>query len=164
DSWEEDVIAACRDHVGHNAHTSKRLKHKLMNRFLKFGGATPVEVFGYVKPPGARTYEDWQKDSAATPILQEWFRRVRQSGHRSAVADWLNENGIAPGKYCRRERWNGAMVRRLTRNPLLKGMPGRGFQHTVKHNETGRRVSVKNPKGPQFRPYPALAHIDPALW
>ena len=41
-SWEEDVISACRDHVGHNAHTSKRLKHKLMNRFEKFGGATPL--------------------------------------------------------------------------------------------------------------------------
>src|SRR5262249_10077517 len=25
DSWEEDVISACRDHVGHTAHTSKRL-------------------------------------------------------------------------------------------------------------------------------------------
>ena len=26
ESWEEDLISACRDHVGHNAHTSKRLK------------------------------------------------------------------------------------------------------------------------------------------
>jgi hypothetical protein len=30
ESWEEDVISACRDHVGHNTHTSKRLKHKLI--------------------------------------------------------------------------------------------------------------------------------------
>src|SRR5262249_866111 len=36
-SWEEDAIAACRDHVGHNAHTSKRIKHKKMNRFKKMG-------------------------------------------------------------------------------------------------------------------------------
>jgi hypothetical protein len=35
ESWEEDMIAACRDHVGHQEHTSKRLKHKLMNRFVK---------------------------------------------------------------------------------------------------------------------------------
>ena len=28
EGWEEDVISACRDHVGHNAHTSKRLKKK----------------------------------------------------------------------------------------------------------------------------------------
>jgi site-specific DNA recombinase len=32
-SWEEDVISACRDHVGHNSHTSKRLKQKLMKPF-----------------------------------------------------------------------------------------------------------------------------------
>jgi hypothetical protein len=164
DTWEEDVIAACRDHVGHNAHTSKRLKHKLMNRFLKFGGATRVEIFGYLKPPGARTYDDWQKDPGATPIYQEWFRRLGESGNCSAVADWLNQLGVAPGKYCRRPNWNGAMVRRLTRNPLLKGRPGRGFRYTVKHHETGRRVSVKNPQGPQFRDYPALAHVDPTLW
>lgn len=39
ETWEEDLITACRDHVGHNAHTSRRLKKKLMNRFRKFGGA-----------------------------------------------------------------------------------------------------------------------------
>jgi hypothetical protein len=54
DSWEEDVISACRDHVGHNAQTSKRIKHKKMNRFKKFGGATPCEVHGYLKPPGTK--------------------------------------------------------------------------------------------------------------
>jgi site-specific DNA recombinase len=32
ESWEEDLISACRDHVGHNAHTSKRLKKKLVQR------------------------------------------------------------------------------------------------------------------------------------
>lgn len=58
DSWEEDVISACRDHVGHNAHTSKRLKHKLMNRFTKFGGAMAREIYGYIVPEDAKTYDD----------------------------------------------------------------------------------------------------------
>lgn len=44
DSWEEDAIRACRDHVGHNSHTSKRLEQKLMNRFVKMGGAMPRPV------------------------------------------------------------------------------------------------------------------------
>ena len=47
------------------------------------------------------------------------------------------------------------MVRRLTENPLLKGMPGRGFKHTVKHHETGRRISVQNPDGPDLPGLPA---------
>ncbi|HEY7427188.1 MAG TPA: recombinase family protein [Gemmataceae bacterium] len=164
DSWEEDVISACRDHVGHNAHTSKRLKHKLMNRFLKFGGATAREIYGYLKPAGAKTYYDWQKDPAATPVYQEWFRKLREVPNCSALADWLNEKGVPTGRYSRRKTWNGEMVRRVTSNPLLKGMPGRGFKHTIKHHETGRRVSVKNPKGPQFKEYSHLAHVELAVW
>jgi hypothetical protein len=56
------------------------------------------------------------------------------------------------------------MVRRITRNPILKGMPGRGFRHTVMQNETGRRVSVKNPEGPTYYECPHLVHVDPVLW
>jgi site-specific DNA recombinase len=71
DTWEPDALEACKDHVAHNVHTSKRLKHKLMNRFKKFGGATAREIPGYVKPPKeqtddgtppeARTYTEWLK-------------------------------------------------------------------------------------------------------
>jgi hypothetical protein len=58
DTWEEDLLSPCQDHVGHNAHTSKRLKQKLMNRFKKFGGAMPCEPYGYIKPAGAKTLDD----------------------------------------------------------------------------------------------------------
>ena len=60
ETWEEDLISACRDHVGHNSHTSKRLKKKLMNRFKKFGGAVALPIAGYVKPVDAATYADWR--------------------------------------------------------------------------------------------------------
>jgi site-specific DNA recombinase len=163
-SWEEDVISACRDHVGHNSHTSKRLKQKLMNRFEKFGGATAREIFGYTKPLGAKTYGDWLKDDAATPIYTQWFHRLRENPNCSALATWLNELSIPTGKYARRPTWDGKMVRRVTSNSLLKGMPGRGYRHSVKHNESGRRVSVVNPRGPKFRHFPHLAHLDPALF
>jgi site-specific DNA recombinase len=164
DTWEEDVIQACRDHVGHNAHTSKRLKQKLMNRFMKSGGAVPLPIMGYITPPGAKTYDDWQKDPAATPVYREWFAKLKNNPNCSALADWLEQKGIPTGKYTRRKRWDGAMVRRLTRNPLLKGMPGRGFKHTVKHNETGRRIAVKNPRGPQFKEYSHLTHVESELF
>ncbi len=162
DSWEEDVIAACRDHVSNNAHVSKRLKHKLMNRFKKFGGVTPLPIFGYIKPPGAKTYDDWQKEPSAAPVYCEWLRLLKQTLNCSAVGDWLNENKVPTGPHSRRKIWDGKMVRRITRNPLLKGMPGRGFRHTIKHNETGRRISVKNPNGPHYREYPHLAFWEPA--
>lgn len=164
ESWEEDLISACRDHVGHNAHTSKRLKKKLMNRFRKFGGATPHEVAGYVKPEGAKTYEDWQKLDSYTETIQEGAKLLLATKNCSIVADFLNNEGFPVGKYCKRKTWYGAMVRRFFRNPLLKGKPARGFRHTIKHNETGRRISVKNPNGPTYIEFPHLAHLDEAIF
>lgn len=164
DAWEADVISACRDHAGHNAHTSKRLKQKLMNRFKLGRGATARPIYGYIVPDGAKTYGDWQKNPAATEVYREWFLRLKEDRNCAAVADELNANKIPTGPYARRKTWDGKMVRRVTCNPLLKGSPGRGFKHTIKHHESGRRVSVKNLDGPTFREYPNLAHVDPDLF
>ena len=59
ENWEEVALGACREHIGHNAHTSKRLKHKLKNRFEKFGGAMARPIFGYIVPENAETYDEW---------------------------------------------------------------------------------------------------------
>ena len=164
ESWEEDLISACRDHVGHNAHTSKRLKKKLMNRFRKYGGATPREIAGYLKPEGAKTYEDWQKLDSYTETIQEGAKLLLATKNCSVVADYLNHEGFPVGKYCKRKTWYGAMVRRYYRNPLLMGKPGRGFRHTIKHHETGRRISVPNPDGPTYIEFSHLAQLDEATF
>ncbi len=162
ETWEEDLISACRDHVGHNAHTSKRLKKKLMNRFKKFGGATPFPIAGYFKPENAETYDDWAKVESVTETIVEGLQLLKTTLNCSYVADYFNRMKFSTGQYCRSSQWTGAMVRRFYKNPLLKGRPGRGFRHTVKHNETGRRVSVKNTTGePTYLDYPHLAHVDP---
>ena len=161
ETWEEDLISACRDHVGHNAHTSKRLKKKLMNRFKKYGGATPLPIAGYVKPKHAKTYGEWSKVESATETIVEGLRLLRTTLNCSLVADYFNRVQFPMGPYSRGKKWTGAMVRRFFKNPLLKGQPGRGFRHTVKHNETGRRVSVKNDQSePVYLEYPHLAHVD----
>jgi site-specific DNA recombinase len=66
-SWEADALAACHDHVAHNAHTSSRIKQKKMNRFKKFGASIAVPIFGYLVPENAKTYDDWQRVDVATP-------------------------------------------------------------------------------------------------
>lgn len=130
-TWEEDALAACRDHVGHNAHTSKRLKHKLMNRFAKFGGATARPIAGYVVPPAAKTYDDWRRDEDAGPVIRDGLRILRETGSGEAVAEFLNavpykdDVGFPPGPYCRKKlpdgtrvrtsRWDGKMALRFYR-------------------------------------------------
>jgi len=161
DSWEEDLLSACRDHVGHNAHTSKRIKKKLMNRFKKYGAAVGLLVAGYTKPPDAKTYYDWQRTEAATSVILEGLNRLKRSLNCSNVADYFNSVEFPTGPHCKNEKWTGAAVRRFYKNPLLSGRPARGFRHTVKHNESGRRVSVKNTENePTYLDIPHLAHID----
>lgn len=164
ETWEEDAIAACRDHVGHNAHTSKRLKQKMMRRFEQKGECVANQIYGYIKPKGAKNYDDWTIDRDATPFIQEGARLLIESGNCSAVADHFNEKGVPVGPHCRVPRWNGAMIRRFYKNPILKGFVGRGFLHTVKHHGTGKRVCVKNPKGPKWREVPHLAHLTPEVF
>ena len=86
---------------------------------------------------------------------------LRETLNCSAVADWLNEQGVPTGPYCRRKTWTGAMVRRVTRNTLLTGMPARGRTVKTKHYETGKRIPVKNPKGPKYRECPHLKFWEP---
>lgn len=162
ETWEEELIAACRDHVGHNAHTSKRLKKKLMNRFKKFGGAVSKPIAGYVQPKDAKTYYDWHKDESATKTIKEGLRLLKATLNCSRVADYFNEVGFSPGPYCRRKRWCGSMVRRYYKNRLLAGFPGRGFRCTIKHYETGRRISVKSAKEATYIECSHLAHVDAA--
>jgi site-specific DNA recombinase len=176
DTWEEDVLDACKEHVGHNAHTSKRLKHKLMNRFRKYGGATALVPPGYIKPPreqtedgtptNTRTYAEWLMDDSLTEKIRFGAQLLFETLNCSAVADWFNQNGMPLGKYARgkNKKWDGHAVRRFYSNPILKGFPRRGDRHTIKHHETGRRISVPNPKGPIYFECPHLAHLEPAFF
>jgi hypothetical protein len=53
------------------------------------------------------------------------------------------------------------MVRRFYGNPLLAGKPRRGVRHTIKHYETGRRISVPNTESdPVLLDCPHLGHVD----
>ena len=162
ETWEEDLLEACADHVGHNNKVSKRCKKKMMNRFRKYGHTAARPIAGYIVPEGARSYDDWVIDEPAAKLIREGAQILLRRLNCSAIADWCNEHGLKPGACCRNEVWDGKMIRRFYSNPLLKGTPQRGRYHSVKHHERGRRVSVKNPKGPEYYSAPHLAILDPA--
>jgi site-specific DNA recombinase len=162
DGWEQEVNRACNENVGNNIQTSKRIKQKKQNRFRKFGGSTPIEIAGYYKPKDANSYDDWRKIDEASPIIQEGLRLLNVTHNYSRVAKYFNDVGFKPGPYSRRKdgTWDGKMVRRFYGNTLLGGKPGRGYRHTIKHHERGKRISVPNPNGPDFINCPHLAHVD----
>ena len=90
------------------------------------------------------------------------MRLLKETLNYSRVADYFNKQGFKPGPYSRRKdgTWDGKMVRRFYDNTLLAGKPGRGYRHTIKHHERGKRISVPNPNGPDFIDCPHLAHLD----
>jgi site-specific DNA recombinase len=158
-TWEEDALNACSESVAHNARTSRLIKQKSMNRFKKFGGVPARPIAGYIVPKEAKTYDEWQRDESATEVIRRGADVLRATLDYSAGADYLNEIKFAVGPYCRRKEWYGKMVARFYSNPLLKGAPQRGKRHTIKRHETGRRISVNNPKGPKYYHAPHLAHL-----
>ncbi|MEN6495885.1 MAG: hypothetical protein ABFD16_16510, partial [Thermoguttaceae bacterium] len=100
-------------------------------------------------------------DDSATETIHHGKSLLMTTHNCSLVADYFNRTEYACGPYSRRRQWNGAMVRRYYKNRLLSGFPGRGFRRTIKHHETGRRVSIKNPDSePVFIECPHLAHLS----
>ena len=131
-----------------------------MNRFKKLGLASGRPIAGYIVPEGAKTYGEWRKVETATAVIQAGKKILQTEFDYSCVANYFNEQRFAVGSHCRRPSWDGKMVRRFYGNPLLKGKPQRGFNHTIKIHGTGHRVSVKNPKGPTYYDAPHLAHMS----
>jgi len=162
ETWEEDALNACSENVAHNQRTSKRIKQKLMNRFKKSGVTAKHPIHGYIVPDGAKSYDDWTKDEIAAEHIHEGARILRRTLNGEDVADYFHNHQVPVGPCARKREWNGTMVLRFYRNPILKGMPQRGKMATVKHHGSGIRSSKKNPKGPTYYEAPHLAFFEPA--
>ncbi|MCC7086805.1 MAG: recombinase family protein, partial [Pirellulales bacterium] len=161
DTWEEDSLTACAEAVAHVQRTSSRIKQKCMNRFCKYGKVAKRPIPGYIVPPDAETYDDWQKDDRWTDTIREGARRLRRTLNCSDCARFFIEAGFPRSKYAK-GTWDGAAVREFYHNEILKGFPYRGKKHSVKTHSNGHRTSVTNPKGPKFYAAPHLAHLSPA--
>jgi DNA invertase Pin-like site-specific DNA recombinase len=161
DDWRLSAFFATMRHEMYNADTSKRIRRSLRNRFQQ-GGVVQTTVYGYVKPPGAKTDGELHKDPAAQAVFDEVFRRLEDGAAYSEVADWLNAQGVKPGPYARSPRWTCSLVTQLVHNPILKGVRVRNRKVSTRVNQTGRRKSVAAPPGERLeRAVPHLAFIEP---
>jgi DNA invertase Pin-like site-specific DNA recombinase len=164
EDWRVTGLVTSFTHEQHNTKASRRLKDRLRERF-KTGGAMACVIYGYVKPPHAKSDEEVKKDPKAQPIYDEWFRLLEGGASFSEVADWLNRKGVKPGPYSRAKRWDGRMVARVTFNPLLKGVRQRNNKITRRVNKTGRRRAFPAPPNMLLhRSCPHLAFIEPTRY
>ena len=161
DDWRLGSFFAVMRHETYNRDTSQRIRRSLRNRFSQ-GGVIQCEIYGYIKPDGVKSDQDLQKNPEAELIYDEWFRMLENGASFSEVADWLNEQGINTGPYCRSDKWDCRIVGRVTRNPIIKGVRERNRKMSRRVNRMGRRHSVNAPAEELLeRHCPHLAFIEP---
>ena len=160
--WQMNALFTTFKHEASNRDTAHRIRRTLRNRFTQ-GGIVQTTIYGYIKPPGTKSDAELRKDPAAGPIYEEVFRRLEDGASYSEISDWLNGREIPPGPSCRSGRWDSAMVARIVRNPILKGVRQRNRKMSRRINKTGRRRSIDAPPEELLeRVCPHLAFIEPA--
>lgn len=164
EGWRDLSFFATFRHERYNSDTAKRIRRTLRNRFSQ-GGVVQTIVYGYIKPPGAKSDDDLRKDPAAEAIYDEWFTRLENGAPYQEIADWLNKLGIPTGPYCRSKTWDCKMVGRVTSNPILKGVRQRNRKISKRVNRTGRAKAVNAPAEERLeRHCPHLAFIEPSRY
>jgi len=163
--WRDAAFFAAYFYEKDNRDKSLRLKERMRSRFMA-GGALPGPIFGIVKPKGAKSDDDLQKDPAAEPIYREWFRRLEEGAYYSEIADWLDSEGVPVGPSCRKKtKWDCKLVSQTTHNWLLKGVRFRNKRKTRRINSSGRYESEKAPPEDLLtRKVPHLAFFDEAYY
>lgn len=164
-NWRECSIFAAFHHERANRDTSERIKRTHRNRFAN-GGCLPCEMYGWVKPAGAKHDGEMMKDPPAEEVYREWFRMLDEDDASFAdIARWLDKRGVPVPPHARNRRWDSRMVGRHTYNPLLKGVRERNRRKTRRRNNPGKYVSRKaDPADLLTRVVPHLAFFEEAYF
>ncbi len=161
--WEDRSIISAWHHERSNRDTSDRIKRSHRSRFQQ-GGTASLPIFGYRKKPDAKSDGDWELVPEAKDVYREWFDRLDHGATYSEVSDWLNDNGIAPGPYCRNDKWDCRMVSRVTHNSLLKGLRFRNKRKTRRSSGGTYKSEKAKPADLLTRHVPHLAFFEEAYY
>lgn len=161
EGWRLNSFFAVMRHEIYNADTSKRIRRTLRNRFMQ-GGIVQFVIAGIIKPEGTKSDSDLRKDPAFEAVYDKVFQLLEDGASFAEVADWLNKNNVPVGPYARKKEWDGPMLAKVVRNPLLKGTRVRNKKVSKRNNKTGDRRSVDAPPEELLeRNCPHLAFIEP---
>lgn len=163
EGWEYAAVFTSLKNKAFCKDTARRIRRTLRNRFAN-GEIVMCLQFGYIKPHPGASDEDVQKDPEAVGIYEKWISMLEDGATYAEVTRWLNAENVPTGKYCTEDKWTGAMVKRLTYNPILKGERHRN-KKKVRRKQNGRPKCVDAPPEELLiRQVPHLAFVDPDRW
>ena len=166
ENWEIMMYAASMRHGMTVPEARRRVKRKATHSFRNGGMVLKIR-FGYGKltreEAASGTFGSVglriRKLSECTPIIREIRARILRDESYTAIADWLNDEGVDPGPYVEGGEWTGRVVKDLMRDLILSGR--RRFRINLHRMvfKTGKSVQEPNPAGPEVKEYPELAHM-----
>lgn len=164
DDWRTNAWFATLKHESGNKDTANRIRRTLRNRFTQ-GGVVQTIQYGYLKKHGSSLDADVSKLPDAARVYGHIFCMLEDDRSYSEVADWMNAERVPTGAWNRLSKWDGRMVARLVRNPILKGERRRNQRVSKRVNKSGRRKLVKAPDAEKLSRFvPHLAFVEPARY
>jgi DNA invertase Pin-like site-specific DNA recombinase len=166
ENWEITMGAAALRHGLHIPDTRRRVRRTATHSFHR-GGMVQKIRYGYRKlskeeadsgqfgPKGLLI----AKRPECTPIIHEMAERVLRGDRYAGIADWLNRDGVEPGRYVEHGRWTARLVVELLDDPVLSGT--RTFRDTICRPifKTGKHKSARNAE-PEIEQHPELVHLS----
>ena len=163
EGWEYAAVFSSLKNRAFCKDTARRIRRTLRNRFTN-GGIVMCLQYGYIKPHPGASDDQVQKDPEAVDIYETWFSMLETGATYAEVVRWLESKNIPTGPYCTSEKWTGAMVKRLTYNPILKGERERNNK-MVRRKYNGRPECINAPAEELLiRKVPHLAFFEPDRW
>ena len=163
EGWEYAAVFASLKNKAFCKDTARRIRRTLRNRFTN-GGIVMCLQYGYIKPHPGASDKEVQKDPEAVEVYETWFSMLEAGATYAEVVRWLESKNIPTGPYCTSEKWTGAMVKRLTYNPILKGERERNNK-MVRRKYNGRPECINAPAEELLiRKVPHLAFFEPDRW
>ena len=163
EGWEYAAAFASLKNKAFCKDTARRIRRTLRNRFSN-GGIVMCLQYGYIKANPGASDEEVQKDPKAVEVYEKWISMLEDGATYAEVTRWLNAENVPTGNYCIQNEWTGAMVKRLTYNPILKGERHRN-KRMVDRGHNGRPKCIDAPPEELLvRMVPHLAFVEPDRW
>jgi DNA invertase Pin-like site-specific DNA recombinase len=165
--WEPKTFVATIRH-GFAVQDSGRRVRRTADQSFRHGGMVLKTKYGFRRvskedaaagnhgPRGLRIV----KDDEAAPVIRAMRDAVLRGDAYDVIAERLNGDGVRPGAYVSKERWTGALVKGLLRDPILKGLRRFRLTEYRKINRSGKYRRIDNKPNAETAVVPELAHLS----
>jgi DNA invertase Pin-like site-specific DNA recombinase len=165
ENWEVTMGAAALRHGLHIPDTRRRVRRTATHSFHR-GGMVQKVRYGYRRlsveeaAGGLFGPKDLRiaRRPECTPVIRAMMERILRGDPYTAVAEWLEAEGIEPGPYVENGHWTARVVVELLDDPILSGT--RTFRDTICRPifKTGKHKPTKNAE-PETEHCSELAHL-----